>query len=158
MKQQHMQLHPVRQISDNMTLLLLPVNKESQDELFELEQELEKQKEFEHLVIEDFCPSDPRKKYCFIQNLQSKGLPCKSVMLTYFHGNNVGNSHFIWQISEEATSSDVVAKSQHTIEALKGKIPIYHTQAMCSQLLSKYGRISPCLKPSLLRIMYNKSS
>ena len=50
MKQHHMQLHPAHQISDNMALVLLPVNKESQDELLN-EQELEKQKEFEHSVI-----------------------------------------------------------------------------------------------------------
>lgn len=95
MKQHHMQLHPTRQI-DNMALVLLPVNKESRDELLKLELELEKQIEFEHLVIEDFCSSDPCKKYCFIQNLHSRGLSFKSAMLTYFHGNNVGNSHFIW--------------------------------------------------------------
>ena len=77
-------------------------------------------------------------------------------MLTYFHGNNVGNSHFIWRISEEVTNSDLVVRSQYTIETLKSKMPIYHTRAMRSQLLSKYGRISPCLKPSLLRIMYRE--
>ena len=33
MKQYHMQLHPARQISDNAALVLLPVNKETQDEL-----------------------------------------------------------------------------------------------------------------------------
>jgi len=32
MKQHHLQLHPVRQVSDNMALVLLPVNEQSQDE------------------------------------------------------------------------------------------------------------------------------
>jgi len=84
---------------------------------------LEKQKEFEYLSIEDFCPSDPHKKYHFIQNLQSRGLAFKSALLTYFHGNNVGNFHFIWRISEEASCSDLIESSQHPIEALKSKIP-----------------------------------
>ena len=65
------------------------------------------------------------------------------------------DSH-IWQISEEATSSDLVVRSQHTMKALKSKILIYHTQAMRFQLVSKYGRISPCFKLSLLRIMYKQ--
>lgn len=70
-----MQLHLACQISDNMALVLLPVNKESQDELLKLEQELEKQKEFEHFVIEDFCPSDPCKNIVLLKIYSLRDFP-----------------------------------------------------------------------------------
>ena len=72
MKQHHLQLHPVRQASYNMALVFLPVYEQSQDEFLTLERELEKGKEFEYLSIEDFCPSDPRKKYRFIPKFTVK--------------------------------------------------------------------------------------
>ena len=68
----------------------------------------------------------------------------------------MGNFHFIWRISEEASCSDLIESSQHPIEALKSKIPFYHSHTMKAQLMSKYGRIMPCLKPALLHIVYRE--
>ena len=53
-------------------------------------------------------------------------------------------------------SSDLIVSNQHPIEALKSKIPVYHTRAMRAQLTSKYGRVMPCLKPALLCVMYKE--
>jgi len=71
-KIEHFQLHTARQISDNMSLvLLLPVNQEPQNKFLTLDEELGKQKEFEYLTIEDFCP----KKYHLFKIYSQQDFP-----------------------------------------------------------------------------------
>jgi hypothetical protein len=39
------------------------------------------------------CPTDPHLKYDYLQALKSSGLAVKAAMLTYRHGNNIGNTN-----------------------------------------------------------------
>jgi hypothetical protein len=43
-------------------------------------------------VLEDVCLTDPCRKYDYLQALKSSGLAVKATMLTYRHGNNIGNT------------------------------------------------------------------
>ena len=104
-KRHHSLSHPVRMISDCITIQLLPVTATSHESTFELESLLSEKPEFEGVLVESVCPSDPRKKYTFLQTLQSKGLCLKVALLTYTHGNNVGNSHFVWRVNDESSNS-----------------------------------------------------
>ena len=56
-------------------------------------------------MVEDVCPSDPRKKYEYIQLLKSKGLAINTAMLIYKHGNSVGNTNFVWKVPEPSPDS-----------------------------------------------------
>ena len=88
---------------------------------------------FEYLLIEDICPTEPRKKYEYIQKLRETGLSVKAALLTYSHGNNVGSLHFVRKVLESV--DDDISESQRTIEKTKAEIPIFH--AMKTALASK---------------------
>ena len=87
---------------------------------------------FEYLLIEDICPTEPRKKYEYIQKLRETGLSVKAALLTYSHGN-VGSLHFVQKVLEFV--DDDISESQRTIEKTKAEIPIFH--AMKTALASK---------------------
>ena len=74
--------------------------------------------------MEDVCPTDPRRKYDYLQALKSGGLAVKAAMLTYRHGNNIGNTNCIWKVPEQ--DPDSFSQSQQTIEIVKKQIPVSH--------------------------------
>ena len=90
-KKHHSLSHPVRTISDSITFQLLPVIATLHESMCELERLLGEKPGFEHVSVESVRPTDPCKKYAFLQTLLSKGLCMKAALLTYTHGNNVGN-------------------------------------------------------------------
>lgn len=98
--------------------------------MFGLDSQPKVKPEFEHMSLDELCPSELSKKYHFLQILR---LSVKAAMLTYTHGNNVGNFHFIWQINKESTS-EFLTHTQHAIEEVKKAIPVYHTRRMCNEL------------------------
>ena len=104
--------------------------------------------------MEDVCPSDPRRKYEYLQMLKSSGLALNAAMLTYMHGNNMGNTHFAWKVPEQGPDS--FSQSQRTIEAVREQIPTFHTRAMRRSLLQKYGRVAPNIKPAVMRSLYRE--
>ena len=63
---------------------------------------------------------DPRNKYAYLQILRSSGLTSNVMMLTYSHGNNIRNLHFLWKVSD---TDDAMSNSQQTIEKAKEEIP-----------------------------------
>ena len=78
----------------------------------------------------------------------------KTALLTYSHGNNIGSLHFVWKVLESVDED--ISESQRTIEKAKSEIPIFHTRAMKRALASKFGRVSPSMKPVLLRALYKE--
>ena len=74
-------------------------------------------------------------------------------MLTYTHGNNMGNTHFAWKVPEQGPDS---SQSQRTIEAVREQIPTFHTRAMRRSLSQKYGRVAPNIKPAVMRSLYRE--
>ena len=97
MKLLHSQFQPVRHLSENISLMSLPTNSKLEDKFRQLEHKVIQKQMFEYLCVEHFPPSDPHKKYIYIQRLQSRGIYSHRVaMLTYYHGNNIANFHFIW--------------------------------------------------------------
>ena len=55
----------------------------------------------------------------------------------------------------ESVDGDI-SESQQTIEKAKAEIPIFHTPAMKTALASKFGRVSPSMKPVILRALYRE--
>ena len=145
---------PVRQISENLSFAYLPLCQAVSPCFHQLEQKLKEKSLFEYLVIEDICPAEPRKKYEYIQRLREVGLSEKAALLTYSHGNNIGSLHFVWKVLESVDED--ISESQRTIEKAKSEIPIFHTRAMKRALASKFGRVSPSMKPVLLRALYKE--
>ena len=104
--------------------------------------------------MEDVCPSEPQRKFRYIQTLNTVGLSINTAMLTYAHGNSVGNMHFIWKVAG-STDGDF-SQSQQVIEKAKEEIPVFHTRAMRRALFTKFGRVSPGMKPAILRALYRE--
>ena len=153
MKRVHSSLHPVRQISDNISLCFLPVCASVSPCFHQLEQKLAEKSLFEYLPVEEVCSAEPRKKYEFIQKLKETGLSAQAALLSYSHGNNIGCLHFVWKVYD---SGDDISESQRTIEMVKGEIPIFYTRAMKAALRSKFERVTPNIKPVVLRALYRE--
>ena len=96
-KRLHLFTHPVRQIADNLSFQITSSGNRG---FQELESKLMNAELFEYVVLETVCPQDPRKKYEFIQSLKLHGLTTRCALLTYAHGNYIGNTYFVWKVCD----------------------------------------------------------
>ena len=69
---------------------------------------------------------------------------------TYSHGNNIGSLHFVWKVLD---STDDMTESQLTD---KRRNTCFHTRAMKVTLSSKFGRVTPNMKPAILCALYRE--
>ena len=76
------------------------------------------------------------------------------MLLTHSSGNNSGNLHFIWKVLVEEAVEEYFKSSLAVIEQVKPLLPQFHTKAMCLAMYAKFGRISPGIKPAVLRLFY----
>ena len=125
MKRIHFSLSPIRQVSEHLSFGFLPCTASSTPCLSSLESALQDKELYEYIIVNELCPSEPSKKYEFIQQLKKCGLMTKTALLTYSHDNNVGNIHFLWKVTE--SSGQEFSRCQETIEQAKGDNPVYHT-------------------------------
>ena len=79
-------------------------------------------------------------------------------MCTHSSGNNKGNLHFIWRVLTEETIEDAFSRSQKVIEFIRPHLsfPVFHTRAMRKEMFSKFDRVAPSVKPSVLRHFYHE--
>jgi len=71
-------------------------------------------------------------------------------MLTYHHGNYLGNLHFIWRIhSEGHTCTDTV----RVVDSIKPEIPKFHTRQMLKDASVAFGNMM-ATSPSTVRTLY----
>ena len=64
----------------------------------------------------------------------------------------MGNLNFIWRVS--GVEKEDFTKSLPIVETIK--IPIFYTRTMRNVLFTKFGRISPSVKPYMLRYLYSE--
>lgn len=95
----------------------------------QLELKLKEKYPFEYLPVEDVCPTEPRKKYEYIQKLRETGLSMKVAFLTYSHGNNIGSFHFVWKVLDSFDAD--ISESQRTIEKVATCFP-YMSDESCT--------------------------
>ena len=126
------------------TTLLLPLLKN-------LDTKLCTMGDYEYLFLNDFLDTDSKKRYDYLQLLGNNGLHYPIVMCTYSPGNNKGNLHFIWRVPNVEKTEDAFGSSQPVIESIRPNFPVFHTRAMRKELYSKFGRVAPSVKPSVLR-------
>ena len=75
------------------------------------------------------------------------------MFLTYSSGNNVGNLHFVWKLPPNKPLEETFLDSSRVIK-IKPLLPQYHTWAMHRAMFHKFGRVSPNVKPAVLRFFY----
>ena len=152
-KARHLSETPVRELSDPMSWKFLPPVALVPESLKHITKALKSEAPYEPVALDQLCPSDPRQKYRFIKKLE-EGLSMPTVLFSVAPGNNVWNLHFMWRARDGEAESGVYKNSLPVVERLKPQLPIYHTRAMRKALFEKFGRISPQVKPTVLRSFY----
>lgn len=153
MKNHHSQSLPTRQISENLSISFISASVNVPPLLSELNSALKNSQPFSIIEVSDFCPEGPREKYKYIQKVH-ESLCVPAALLTYSGGGNVGNISVIWKMPD--VSDNQISACLPLIENFKQKIQIYHTRSMRKALFTKFGRIAPSIKPSVLRYFYRE--
>jgi len=150
---------PVRELSSNLRLKLIPVSKTNSvtpSSLHTIEKTLDTKSCFEFVSANSLLPSNSMQKHRLIELLSSTGLKFPCAILMYAPGSNIGNLVFLWKLPCVTDLSSLFEQSQVTVENMKAVIPQYHTRAMRTAMFEKFGRISPSTKPSTLRYFYKE--
>ena len=152
MKVVHSSLVPWRCIQKWLDLFYLKPTITLPPELSEISKLIRESDPYSLIDLHPYLPANPQKRYLFSNKLK-EGLDIPAGMMIYSSGNNAGNSYFIWHIPD--SSLDIaLSSSQGVIEAIKQSLPVYHTRAMRSEFLQKFGRITNAVKPAVLRYFY----
>ena len=122
--------------------------------LSSLDNALETSAAYEVIHVNEFTPSNRRKRYLYIRELE-KGLSCNMFFFTYTHKSNVGSYHFIWKAPEDVHEESCCSENLKIVEKIREEVPVYHTRAMKREFFSLCGRITPKSKPHVLRAIYN---
>ena len=155
MKTVHTQLQPIREVGDHLTFMFLPVASDIAYSAFQhLEQALQAKEYYQSIQIAHFAPDEASRRYEYIKRLKTRGLPFPTAMLTYSHGNNVGNLSFIWKVDCKDESS--FARSQGEIESIKCMLPVFKTRAIHRAAFSRFGRLTPNITPLAFNYMYKE--
>ena len=127
MKEVHNAEVPVRQLSESLSIEVVKRSAVLYPCFSSLSECLNDIQPYQQIFLTDHCPEAPRLRYEYIQKIQ-RGLDIPVVILTFSPGNNRGNFHFIWKYCSDDSMEMV--------------------------LFSQFGRISPHVKPSVLRCFY----
>ena len=157
-KSDHRSPTPVREISEHMILKFVNVSSSSPTSPFlaAIEDGLANCQPYECLQISELLPTDAVQKHRAVNALISHGLSFPCILLIYVPGSNVGNFHFAWKVSADpdVSVSDCFTQSQPVVEKIKQNLPVYHSRAMRSAMVKKFGRVTRNVKPAVLRYFY----
>ena len=81
--------------------------------------------------------------------------PLCLVKFTHSTGNNLGNVHFLWRVSSETDSSNLIEENYQVINQVKSNINVYHSRAMRNAFKAICGQVSN-MKPAFARELYRK--
>ncbi len=155
MKEVHASDTPVRKLSDWVSYCFIDVARSVSSSLHSVDAIIQGYPSYQPLLVNEQSPSDARRRYNFLQELKH-GLSIPVVHLTYKAGNNVGDLHYIWHGDHAETSTAVLERSLGVVETLRPNFATFSTRAMRKAMFTKFGRISPVTKPSVLRCYYRE--
>ena len=155
MKTIHARTVPVRELSDALAIKYVqPCNQIPLPKFDLLVSCVEEANHFKFLSLNEFTPAQPTLKYEYIHSLERNGIRSPIMLLIHSSGNNVGNLHFVWKVPLENSLEANFEESLGVIEQIKPRLPQFHTRAMRQAMFEKFGRVSPNVKPSVLRFFY----
>ncbi len=140
-------------VSDSSSVKVLPVrNGPISENLQPLFDTMQGKHAYQFVPVNDFSPSDPKLKYRYMRDLE-KGFPFKAVVYTYTTGLNY---HYVWKLPEGVTMECAMTENVKVIDEIKAELPHYHNRTMRKAFFKICGRISPGLKPHMLRQIYRE--
>ena len=104
----------------------------------------------EPIFLNEYCPSDHRRRFEFIQELSVK-VECQRYS---FPGGPV-HIYWIWRIYPEDKRSEGLQKHTKVTADLQIHIPVYHSRSMKRQFVALYGRCTGT-KPVILRYIFRR--
>ena len=115
---------------------------------------LEEMAEYQHVFLNDLIPSDPKKRYNFLQSLLRTDVRSPIIVCRHSTGKSVGNMHLVWRVPYKDGAEMVFGECQHVIERIRPSFLTFHTQAMHKAMFSNFCSIYPTIKPSVLCYFY----
>ena len=100
------------------------------------------------IFLNDFTPSDARRKYDFL-----KGLRFEMKVIRFSYTSSREHLHFVWKVHPEDNESTVLQMNDEISSALKAEFPKYFSRAMNRDLMNMFGRVAQS-KPALLRSIF----
>ncbi|KAI8516352.1 hypothetical protein Bbelb_049330 [Branchiostoma belcheri] len=154
-QEQRKQLFPVRSVQDGHSseLRVIEAKVRHDPKIIERYSQLEKHlavtEEYKVCFLNDFAPTDYRKRYTYISELQ---LPMSIELYTYKTGNNLGSLHFIWKVPPSKESRDL-NQSNRLMHEVEKNVPVYHTREMHKKFSDRFTLVTSAT-PVVLREMY----
>ena len=156
-KANHRSPTPVRDLPENMSLKFLEPTEEVPTPLQPIDELLESLTIYKYLSITHLLPLDSLRKHRLLNLLISSGLSSPSMLCIYNPGGGIRNLQFLWRLPQESDDPNVYFEhSQPVVEKIKAELPVFHSRAMRTAMYEKFGRISPNVKPSVLRYFYKE--
>ena len=115
-----------------------------------LSEALARADENEVISVDDFTPTDRRRRHEFLKKLV---VPYRSILSKHSSGKT--NVHFMWKVSTDVSVTEVLNLSLSVRDKLCLTLPKYHTRAMRSEFISSFGRVTGT-KPAVLREAYRR--
>ena len=157
-KENHRSPTPIRELGSNLKLKFIASNGTSTSilppQLQAIDELLIEKPVYTYVFLHDHLPHDPVTRHRLLDRLISTGLSYPCILLIYSPGSNVGNLQFLWKVPGNDNPAEYFEHSQVLVEEVKKCIPVYHTRYMRAVMYQKFGRISPQVKPSILRYFY----
>lgn len=156
--------HPVRQISENITVQCRPATQQNMNidkKYIQLDSSVRQLDYYQPLFLDETvhtCTSEPFKnsaeKYRFIENIQ---LTSAIDLLKYDCGGGLGAIVALWKIPEERTNGEAVTETAKMVKQLEWKLPEYHTRYMRKHFVQLFGNIGGTKVPQhILRGIYKE--
>ncbi|KAL5496676.1 hypothetical protein EMCRGX_G013014 [Ephydatia muelleri] len=148
----HSSTEPVRQISQNLTVMYTQSRVLAPAFLGPISELLKSLDPNAPIDLAKLVPTDRRRRYEWVEALK-QGLDIPLMHVTYAPGSNVGNVHWVWHCTAE-NIDEALSISQPIIEQIKGDIPEYHTRAIRREAFQLFGLTTPTTKKAVLRHIY----
>ena len=88
---------------------------------------------YEFFDLEEYIPTDPMQKYCYIKDLQ---LNFPVIIYRYHQGNYLGTLNYIWKVpllADQRTETE----SARVMAIIQETLPKYFTRQMRKNVLNK---------------------
>jgi hypothetical protein len=147
--------HPVRQISDNVTVDSVAACEGPVDPKYAvLDRVLTETKEYEPVYFDEGIHCVSLLRHQFLTNMK---VSFEVDVLRFDPGAGIGQTVFIWRVPSERSPIEMMSSAAKMGKKLESRLPEYHTRQMKREFRSKYGNIAgTSIPPHILRNMYSE--
>jgi len=124
---------PIRNGIDHIKVEDLPICENVKLQYQPIVDALNMVEEFEPICIDEYLPTNPLKRLAFLKIIS---LSLLTTLYIYYHGNYLGNLHWLWKSNIEI-NDDTKTSEAKAILKVYNEIPKYSTRQMRKNVTSK---------------------